>query len=118
MTSTVVTNAPSWEAQKENAAPLERGRNVASFGLRQSDTDKQDLKQKVRHYEALVSPSEDPKVKEMENDPLAHWLSYIKFYQNSFPADTREHFLIIERCVRALVKMKQYMLEINLTTHE
>ena len=36
--------SPTWEAQKENAAPLERGQNVASFGLRQSDTDKQDLK--------------------------------------------------------------------------
>ena len=108
MSSTAATNAPTWEAQKENAAPLERGRNVATFGLRQSDTDKQDLKQKVRQYEALIRPSEDPQVKGMDTDPLAHWLSYIKFYQNSFPADTRENFLIIERCVRALVKMKQY----------
>lgn len=41
-------------------------------------------------------------------DPLAHWLSYIKFYQESFPADTNEQFLLMERCVRALVKMKHY----------
>ena len=45
---------------------------------------------------------------EMDHDPLSHWLSYIKFYQNSFPADTRENFLLMERCVRALVKMEQY----------
>jgi hypothetical protein len=108
MSSTTSSVAPSWEAQKENAAPLERGRNVASLGLRQSDIDKQDLTKRVRHYEALVKPSEDPKVTQMDNDPLADWLSYIKFYQNSFPSDTRENFLIIERCLRALAKMKQY----------
>jgi len=107
MSSTAAT-AHSWEAQKENAAPLERGRNVSSFGLRQSGIDKKELEEKLRNYEALVGPSEDQKVKKMENDPLAHWLSYIKFYQNSFPSDTRENFLIIERCVRALIKMKQY----------
>jgi hypothetical protein len=110
MSPTTASVAPSWETQKENAAPLERGRNVASFGLQKSDTDKQDLNKKVRQYEALVKPSEDPKFTQVDSgsDPLAHWLSYIKFYQNSFPSDTREHFLIIERCVRALAKMKKY----------
>ena len=108
MSSASASVAPSWEAQKENAAPLERGRNVATLGLRQSDVDREDLDRKVRHYESLVSPSEDPSITEMENDPLADWLSYIKFYQNSFPSDTRDNFLIIERCVRALAKMKQY----------
>lgn len=100
--------APSWEAHKENAAPLERGRNVASLGLRQSDVNREDLSKRVRHYEELVSPSEDSSVTQMAHDPLSDWLSYIKFYQNSFPSDTRDNFLIIERCVRALAKMKQY----------
>ena len=108
MTSTAATAAPSWEAQKENAAPLERGRNVSSFDLRQSDAEKQELSKRILHFEALVGPSEDFKAKEMENDPLGDWLAYIKFYQNNFPSDTRDNFLLIERCVRALVKMKQY----------
>jgi len=104
--SIAATNAPNWETQKENAAPLERGRNVATLGVRQPDV--KDLKKKVTHYETLVRPSENPDVTEMEGDPLGNWLSYIKFYQNTFPANTRESFLIMERCVRALVKMKQY----------
>ncbi len=108
MSSATSSAAPSWEAQKENAAPLERGRNVASFGLRQSDVDREELDKKIQHYEAIVRPSEDRSVKEIDNDPLADWLSYIKFYQNSFPSDTRDHFLLIERCVRAIAKMKQY----------
>ena len=108
MSSSTASLAPSWEAQKENAAPLERGRNVASLGLRQSDVDKEELSKKVREYETLVRPSEDPSIKEMDIDPLSAWLAYIKFYQNSFPSDTRDNFLIIERCVRALAKMKQY----------
>jgi hypothetical protein len=44
----------------------------------------------------------------MADDPLMHWLSYIKFYQNVFPSDTHEQFLLMERCTRALVKMRQY----------
>jgi hypothetical protein len=100
---------PAWEQSKENAAPLERGRNVASLELRQGGLmSKQDVQEKVKAFERLVRPSEAPHVTEMDKDPLAHWLSYIKFYQESFPADTRDNFLIMERCVRALVKMKQY----------
>ena len=106
--SSTTSVAHSWEAQKENAAPLERGRNVAKLGLRQSSIDKEALHEQVQKYEALVSPSEDPKVTQMGNDPLADWLQYIKFYQNNFPSDTRDNFLLIERCVRALAKMKQY----------
>jgi len=101
-------SAPAWEQSKENAAPLERGRNVASFGLRQTRLSQNQLKQKVQEYEDLVRPSEAPHVTEMDGDPLVHWLGYIKFNQNSFPADTRDNFLLMERCVRALVKMKQY----------
>mmetsp|Transcript_20600 Transcript_20600/g.23120 ORF Transcript_20600/g.23120 Transcript_20600/m.23120 type:complete len:1260 (-) Transcript_20600:14-3793(-) len=106
MSSVSAANAPAWETHKENAAPLMRGRNVATLGAHQSDV--KDLKLKVTHYETLVRPSEKLNVTEMDGDPLAHWLSYIKFYQNSFPANTRESFLIMERCVRALVKMKYY----------
>jgi hypothetical protein len=96
---------PSWEQSKENAAPLERGRNVASLGARLSQAE---LKARLHQYEETIRPTEALNVKEMEGDPLIHWLAYIKFYQNAFPADTRDNFLLMERCVRALVKMKQY----------
>jgi hypothetical protein len=105
------TATPAWEQSKENAAPLERGRNVASLELRQGGglkSQQQDVQERITVFERLVRPSEAPHVTEMEGDPLAHWLSYIKFYQETFPADTRDNFLIMERCVRALVKMKQY----------
>lgn len=103
------TAPPAWEQSKENAAPLERGRNVASLELRQGGLmSLQDVQEKVKVFERLVRPSEAPHVTEMDGDPLGHWLSYIKFFQESFPTDTRDNFLIMERCVRALVKMKQY----------
>jgi hypothetical protein len=100
--------APAWEQSKENAAPLERGRNVTTLGLRPSSLSQQDLKKKIDEYEDLVRPSEAPHVTEMNDDPIVHWLGYIKFMQTSYPADTRDNFLLMERCVRALVKMKQY----------
>ena len=99
-------DSQTWESQKENAAPLERGRRVASFGVRQPDP--KDLKQKITYHESLVRPSEPTNVTKIEGDPLVYWLSYIKFCQDSFPANTRQSFLIMERCVRALVKMEQY----------
>lgn len=104
-----MSTAPDWEQSKENAAPLERGRNIATLGRSAVGLkDRQQLDRKISHYESLVRPSEAPHVVEMDNDPLQHWLAYIKFYQNTFPNDTHEQFLLMERCTRALIKMKQY----------
>jgi Mad3/BUB1 homology region 1 len=97
---------PAWEQSKENAAPLERGRNVKTIGVRRLS--REELNAKIQQYEEAVRPTEAPHISEMEGDPLIHWLAYIKFYQASFPADTRDNFLLLERCVRALVKMPQY----------
>ena len=106
---------PAWEQSKENAAPLQRGRNVATLerattrlGLQPRKDSSQEM---IQHYENLVRPSEAPHVTEMDSgndDPLEHWLAYIKFYQNTFPSDTHDQFLLMERCTRALVKMGQY----------
>ena len=75
--------APDWEQAKENAAPLERGRNVTTLGRGAGGLqDRKDLERKISHYESLVRPSEAPHVVEMDDDPLEHWLGYIKFYQN------------------------------------
>jgi hypothetical protein len=62
----------------------------------------------IDQYERLVRPSEAPHITELEDDPLQHWLAYIKFYQNTFPSDSHDQFLLMERCTRALIKMKQY----------
>lgn len=102
-------STPGWESSKENAAPLERGRNVATLeraGLGLQNPRKSE--QSIDQYESLVRPSEAPHVTEMDEDPLQHWLAYIKFYQESFPSDTHDQFLLMERCTRALIKMKQY----------
>lgn len=111
-------SAPSWESVKENAAPLQRGRNISSleqvaakasgrsFGTNRQTRD--DTNEKINGFEDLVTPSEAPHAVETEDDPLMHWLEYIKFYQDTFPSDTHQQFLLMERCTRALVKMPKY----------
>mmetsp|Transcript_28205 Transcript_28205/g.68623 ORF Transcript_28205/g.68623 Transcript_28205/m.68623 type:complete len:822 (+) Transcript_28205:132-2597(+) len=137
--STPVAQAPAWEQSKENAAPLERGRNVSSLNRRFGQSkpggalgsssaaafspssssssgedaimyDRKIIQRTVDDFEQKVRPSEAPHVTEVNEgvDPLADWLSYIKFYQENFPSDTNQQFLLMERCVRALVKMKHY----------
>lgn len=93
---------PIWEQAKENSAPLERGRNVALLeqSTTATDEERRQLERMVRHYEKLVQQDVD--------DPLVHWLSYIKFHQESFPVDTHEQFLLLERCFRALCPMRKY----------
>lgn len=112
---------PAWELAKENAAPLQRGRNVSDLeraarggsGSGGSSTLRprtQETKERIEHFERLVQPSEAPHITEVQDgeDPLQNWLAYIKFYQNSFPSDTHQQFLLMERCTRALVKMTHY----------
>jgi hypothetical protein len=93
---------PIWEQAKENSAPLERGRNVAL--LEQSTVatqeDRRELDRMLHHYEKLLQQDDD--------DALIHWLSYIKFHQESFPVDTHEQFLLLERCFRALCPVRKY----------
>ena len=98
---------PGWEQSKENAAPLARGRKVGTLG-RTGLQRRVDKERMVEEYEKLVRPSEASHCTEMDGDPVVHWLSYIKDYQESFPSDTNDQFLLMERCTRALVKMKQY----------
>jgi hypothetical protein len=98
--------APLWEASKENAAPLERGRNVVALerSLQQMETtqDRQEKEKQVEHYEKLVSSQQQ------HDDPLIHWLSYIKFHQEAHPSDTHAQFLLMERCTRALLDRQEY----------
>lgn len=117
VTVTIMTETPLWELSKENAAPLERGRNVEILE-RSVITDAEDLKERermIRHYERLIRPTEstadstpsNDKI-ETDDDPLIHWLSYIKFYQEVFPADTNNQFLLLERCFRSLCRWTKY----------
>ena len=48
---------------------------------------------------ALVAAASTPE----QDDPLVHWLSYIKFHQEAYPSDTRAQFLLMERCTRTVV---------------
>jgi hypothetical protein len=112
-------STPGWESVKENAAPLQRGRNVSALeraaavgrgggsGVLQAKKD--DSEERIAEFEQLVRPSEAPHVTELlEDDPLMHWMAYIKYYQENLPSDTHQQFLLMERCTRALVKMPQY----------
>ena len=98
---------PGWEQSKENAAPLARGRKVDTLerSALQRRVEKESM---VEEYEKLVRPSEALHLTQMDGDPIVHWLAYIKDYQESFPSDTNNQFLLMERCTRALVKMRQY----------
>jgi len=42
------------------------------------------------------------------DDPLVHWLAYIKFIQDTYPADTQQSFLLMERCTRAFMGKTRY----------
>ena len=117
----MAAEAPLWEQSKENAAPLERGRNVAvlerSLAAISSDEERREQERMIRHYERLVQPTEQADsgddrassvVVENDTDPLMHWLSYIQFHQQAFPADTHTQFLLLERCFRALCPVRKY----------
>ena len=105
--------APLWERSKENAAPLQRGRNVRT--LEESlamDSDKQAENDRMKqHYERLVKPTEAASADfedDNDGDPLIHWLSYIKFHQDTCPADKHAQFQLLERCMRSLANRPQY----------
>lgn len=106
---------PVWELSKENAAPLQRGRNVAVLERSLADTDETRAvkEQAVDRFERLVHPSEEKDYQVAESsssgdDPLIHWLGYIKFHQESFPTNTHGQFLLMERCFRALSRFRRY----------
>jgi Mad3/BUB1 homology region 1 len=94
-------DGPHWELSKENAAPLERGRNVKELEKRKQETAEERLEseKRIQHYELLVETAEDP---------LIHWLSYIKFHQDAYPSNTHDQFLLMERCTRALIGNPAY----------
>lgn len=101
-----MATTPNWEHSKENAAPLRRGRNVAV--LEKAARNDQNTETFISRYEKLVKASEDPDATEMKERVLVDWLSYIKYYQDNFPTDTHGQFLLLERCTRALIKVKQF----------
>jgi hypothetical protein len=63
---------------------------------------------RIEEFERSIRPSEAPHVTEAQDDPLVQWMAFIKYYQDNFPSDTHQQFLLMERCTRALVKMPQY----------
>lgn len=104
-----VNHVPLWERCKENAAPLERGRNVAV--LEESfQTAAGDKQATIQHYERIVQPYErnNNELSDSDDDPLIHWLSYIKFYQESFPSDKKDQFKLVERCFRSMSRHVKY----------
>lgn len=116
----MATDAPVWEQYKENAAPLERGRNVDTLEMNlrvETEEERQAKENSLRHYESLVRPSEEMATngEEMgeDDDPLIHWLSYIKFHQDYFPSDKQSQFLLMERCARTLIGQKKYANDIR-----
>jgi len=116
MTTSSSNDAPLWEASKENAAPLERGRNVRTLERSlqtDSEQEKREKKRMMAHYETLVRPSQHFVSTTNDDDPLIHWLSYIKFHQEAFPSDTHAQFLLMERCTRALLSFPQYQNDVR-----
>lgn len=110
---------PVWELSKENTAPLQRGRNVAVLerSLAETDETRAVKERAVDRYERTVRATEQEGFNlseeassgsTIEADPLVHWLGYIKFHQESFPANTHDQFLLMERCFRALSRFRRY----------
>ena len=123
-----------WELYKENAAPLERGRNVhklsAALAPKASavKAQRQEDDKNIRGFERLVRPSEkfakmyeisqseqDGNTKEdmlrtckVDKDPIIHWLRYIKYHEETYPSDTHAQFLLKERSVISLLHHPKY----------
>ena len=130
----------NWELYKENAAPLERGRNVTALtnalapsSSNSSQRQEQDVN--IQNFERLVKPSEkflklfkenektqndslsamdEDKVQELlrkckvDQDPLVHWLRYIKYHEETYPSDTNNQFLLMERCTQTMIHHPKY----------
>ena len=104
---------PIWERSKENTAPLERGRNVQALEksfMAHSEDERHKNEDQLRQYESMVRPTESSsfQLAHTNDDPLLHWLSYIKFYQDTYPSDTHAQFLLFERCMRSLYRIDKY----------
>jgi len=102
----MTTETPVWEQSKENAAPLQRGRYIGTLEQAFADVNIND-DAKLKQFEAVVSTSEGNNTCSVE-DVLMHWIAYIKYVQESFPADTSAQFLLLERCFRALCTVDKY----------
>lgn len=126
------TSTPHWEHFKENAAPLERGRNVEKLGKAlgaksAATTQRPEDDRNIAKYERDVRPSvkfsklfnenqtTDPdEIQDMldrckvDKDPLVHWIKYIKYHEDTYPSDTHAQFLLKERCTQALLHHPKY----------
>ena len=124
---------PQWEQFKENAAPLERGRDVKklshALAIQSSSTklQRQEDDKNIRTFERLVRPSEKfaekfaanqsqdiDEIKHMlssckvDKDPIVHWTRYIKYHEETYPSDTHSQFLLKERCTQSLLHHPKY----------
>lgn len=124
---------PNWELYKENAAPLERGRDVKILSRALAPETSESLMQRqqndknIRAFEKLVRPAEkfaqlyaekesrnDQEIQDILNeykvdkDPIVHWLRYIKYHEETYPSDTHAQFLLKERCTQSLLHHPKY----------
>jgi len=135
-----VAESHNWELYKENAAPLERGRNVTALSSAlapssSNSSQRQEQDANIQNFERLVKPSEkflklfkeeekaqnnalspidEDKVQELllkckvDQDPLVHWLRYIKYHEDTYPSDTNNQFLLMERCTQTMIHHPKY----------
>jgi hypothetical protein len=105
-----VETIPAWEMCKENSAPLARGRNVKFFENNVEKVRSKELEAllegKKKEFERLIAQDDT-------EDPLIHWLSYIKFFQEFVPSDTNSQFLLMERCARTLMHKERYKSDVR-----
>uniref|UniRef100_M4BR35 BUB1 N-terminal domain-containing protein n=1 Tax=Hyaloperonospora arabidopsidis (strain Emoy2) TaxID=559515 RepID=M4BR35_HYAAE len=94
-----------WEASKENVMPLKRGRNVVDLNqaLRAHDSvqTKLRLETEMKTREAAIAAYAG-------DDPLAHWLEYVRWLEVQMPEDTRKKFKVLEKCTRELKDDRKY----------
>lgn len=78
---------PLWERSKENAAPIERGRNVVALegSLRTTEADKRRIVDRL--WEEV----------NLDRDVLEPWLRLIQYMQSAYPSSN--HLELLEECV-------------------
>jgi len=102
-------DADVWEACKENAMPLKRGRDPKKMcgfgGNKEIMSRKERLQREQEAFEQdLLSATSNSNM----TDPLAVWVKYIKWMQETHPSGNTELLELFERCTRQFKDDERY----------
>lgn len=100
-------STPEWETSKENIAPVARGRNVETLTKALAKTPAELEDERVHHQAAIRDASKG--VGPYGSDPLAPWVTYVKWAVDNFPVGSDLLVAAIEGACRKFAKEPRYL---------